>query len=101
MLLHDPDPIPTLIPVEMKAQSIPRAGGLREFGEGTRALLCCLLKSHVVYLGLVSYLDDRQPAPVNCGLSPMHMAAVRCHRSRGEFHSTLCAWYPPSESLLV
>ena len=76
MLLQDPDLISPVMPVEVRAQAVPRAGESWEFEEGARALLCRLWKAHAVYLGLVYCLDDRQPITVDCGLSPVHTAAV-------------------------
>ena len=72
---------------------VPRAGGYRASGEVERALLCRMREAHVVHLGLVYYLADRQPTPVDYGLSTVHAAAVCRHETRGEFHSALRAWY--------
>ena len=76
VLLQDPDPIPPVMPVEVRAQAVPRAGGSRASGEGARALLCHPRKAHVVHLGLVYCLAERQPNPVNCRIGPMHSTVV-------------------------
>ena len=79
VFLQDPDPIPPVLPVEVRAHAVLRDGGSRAAGEGARSLLCCLQKSRVVHLGLVYCLADRQPTPVNYRLGPVHAAAVCRH----------------------
>ena len=95
VILQDPDPIPPMLPVEVRAQAIPRAGGSQSSREGARALLCCPRKAHVLHLGLVYCLTDQQPTSVDYGLSPVHAAVVCCHGLCGEFHYTLWAGYLP------
>ena len=96
MLLQDTNTIPPVLPVEVLAQSIPCVGGPRAAGEG--ALLCQPQESHIVYLGLVFHMDDRQLTPLDCGIHPVHTAAVCCHGPCGELNSTLRAWDMLSES---
>ena len=76
VLLHNPDPIPLVLPIEVGAQAITLAGGSWASGEGARALFCRTRKAHVIHLGLVYYLDERQPTPVSklnvqCCLEPV------------------------------
>ena len=101
VILQDPDPIPPVMPIEVRAQAVPRTGGYQASGEGARALLCHTRKAHFVQLGLVYCLADRHLNPIYCGLSTVHAAAVCRHGPRVEFQSTLQAQYPPSESHLI
>ena len=52
VILHDPGPIPPVMPVEVRVQDIPRTGGYQASGEGARSLFFRPRKSHVVYLGV-------------------------------------------------
>ena len=100
-ILQDPDLISPLLPVEVRAQAILRSGGSRASREWAMQSFRCPRKSHVVYLGLVYCLDERNPTAVNLGLSPVHLVAVCCHGSFSKLQSTLRTLYPPSESHLV
>ena len=65
------------------------------------ALICRPQGYHALYLWLVYCLSDQNPNPVDCRLSPINATVVCHHGPRGEFYSTLLAWYPQSESHLV
>ena len=84
MVLQDSDPIPTVLPVEVGAQAIPRVGEPPESREGAGSLLRRLREAHIVYLGLVYYLDDRKTTPVYFGLITVHSVVVCHHVPRGE-----------------
>ena len=98
VILQDPDPIPPVLTVEVQEQAIPLVGGPMAAREGVGALLCRLRESHIIYLGLVFRMADRQPTPVNYGLRPVNVAAVCRHGPCGELNFTLRAWDSPSES---
>ena len=89
MILQDPDPIPPVLPVEVRAQSIPRVLGTQASGEWAGASLCLPWEAHIIYLGLVYHLADHQPTPVDCGIHPMHAATVCRHGPHIELNSTL------------
>ena len=91
VLLQDPDPIPRVMPIEVGAQAIPHVGGPRVSGEGAGASLFRPRESHIVYLGMVDCLDDWQPTPVYCRLSPVHAAAVCNNGPYSELNYTLRA----------
>ena len=76
VLLQYPDPIPSVVPVALRAQTVTLAGGYWESGEGSRALLFRPRKSYVGHLGLVYCLDDWQLTPVDYVLGPVHSVAV-------------------------
>ena len=64
---------------KVRDQAIPRTGGPRTDGEGAGEFLSQLQKSHIVHLGLVLRLTDRQTAPFDCGFHPVHALAVFRH----------------------
>ena len=76
MLLQDPDTIPPVLPVEVKAQAIPNVGVPLAAREGAGESLRCPQEAHIVHMGLVFCLADWQPDPFNCGLCTMHSLAV-------------------------
>ena len=98
MLFQDTDPTPPVLPVEVRAQAIPRVGGPWASREGAGASLRHPWESQIIYLGLVYCMYDRQPNPVYCGLSPVHTVVVCYHVPRCGLNSTLRAWYLPSDS---
>ena len=101
VLLQYPDPVLSVLLVEVKAQANPRAGGSRAYNEGEKILLCRPHKYRVIHLSLVYYLTDRQPTPVNFRIVPVHAATVCLHGPCGEFHFILRAGYLTSESHLI
>ena len=59
VLLKDTNPIPPVLPIEVRVQDVPRERGYQASREGARELLHFPRKGHVVHLGLVYYLDDQ------------------------------------------
>ena len=59
VIVQDPHTIPPVLPVEVRPQDVPCAGGSQESREGTKAMLCIPRKAHFVQLGLVYCLVDR------------------------------------------
>ena len=79
MFLQCPDPFPPVMADKLRTQSILRVGGPWASREGAGAYLSRPWEAHIVHLGLVLRLTDRQLVPVDCRFRPVHALAVCRH----------------------
>ena len=64
VFLKDPDAIPSVLAIYVRAQFIPRTRGPHENVKGEGEPLCKPRKAYIIYLWVVLHLTDQQPVPV-------------------------------------